>query len=49
MAEMQAMSVPLSSCGEDSTPLRRALTSGLFPHAALKQPDGALISPFCGV
>lgn len=41
------MNVPLTSCGEDTVQLRRALTSGLFPHAALKQPDGAVTSLVC--
>jgi hypothetical protein len=31
----------VKSCGEDTTPLRRALTAGLFPHAASKQLDGS--------
>jgi len=37
---MQQLSLPLVSCGEDTTPLRRALVSGLFTQAARKQPDG---------
>ena len=37
---MQALGIPLRSCGEDSLPLRRALVAGLFPHAAKRQLDG---------
>jgi ATP-dependent RNA helicase DHX8/PRP22 len=37
---LQQMGLPIKSCGEDITPLRRALTAGLFPHAARRQPDG---------
>lgn len=33
--------LPARSAGDDTTPLRRALTAGLFPHAARKQPDGS--------
>ena len=36
-----ALQLPLKSCGEDTTPLRRALVAGLFPHAAKRQADGA--------
>lgn len=36
-----ALRLPLKSCGDDSTPLCRSLTAGLFPHAARKQPDGS--------
>ncbi|GLI64295.1 hypothetical protein VaNZ11_007516 [Volvox africanus] len=35
------LGLQLATCGEDSTPLRRALTAGLFPHAAKLQPDGS--------
>lgn len=35
------LGLPVTSCGEDTTPLRRALTAGLFPHAARLQPDGS--------
>jgi HrpA-like RNA helicase len=35
------LQLPLKSCGEDLTPLRRALTAGLFPHAATKELDGS--------
>ncbi|GLC42130.1 hypothetical protein PLESTM_001294900 [Pleodorina starrii] len=35
------LGLPLASCGDDTTPLRRALTAGLFPHAAKLQPDGS--------
>lgn len=38
---MQALGIPLRSCGEDSLPLRRALVAGLFPHAAKRQLDGS--------
>ncbi len=36
----QGMSLPVQSCGEDTTAVRRAVTSGLFPHAAMRQADG---------
>ncbi|KXZ53924.1 hypothetical protein GPECTOR_6g842 [Gonium pectorale] len=35
------LGLPLASCGDETTPLRRALTVGLFPHAARLQPDGS--------
>ncbi|PNH05818.1 putative pre-mRNA-splicing factor ATP-dependent RNA helicase [Tetrabaena socialis] len=35
------LGLPLATCGDDPTPLRRALTAGLFPHAARLQPDGS--------
>ncbi|KAG2496731.1 hypothetical protein HYH03_005143 [Edaphochlamys debaryana] len=35
------LGLPLRSCGDDPTPLRRALAAGLFPHAARLQPDGS--------
>ena len=38
---LNALEIPQSSCGEDTAPLRRCLTSGLFPHAARAQPDGS--------
>ncbi|KAL4447805.1 hypothetical protein ABPG75_005024 [Micractinium tetrahymenae] len=38
---LQALGIPLRSCGEDSLPLRRALVAGLFPHAAKRQLDGS--------
>ena len=38
----QGMDLPVQSCGEDTTTVRRALTSGFFPHAAARQPDGIL-------
>jgi hypothetical protein len=38
---LQQLELPVKSCGEDLTPLRRALTAGLFPHAASKQLDGS--------
>ncbi len=34
------MGLPVQSCGEDTTAVRRAVTSGLFPHAAMRQADG---------
>lgn len=37
---MVALGVPIKSCGDDTMPLRRALTAGLFPHAAKRQLDG---------
>ncbi len=37
---MEQLGVPMRSCGEDMLPIRRALTAGLFPHAARRQPDG---------
>jgi ATP-dependent RNA helicase DHX8/PRP22 len=40
-AQLSALGLPLLSCGDDSEPLRRALTAGLFPHAARRQPDGS--------
>lgn len=30
----------MTSCKEDTTPVRRCLVAGLFPHAARRQPDG---------
>ncbi len=38
---MSQLGLTVGSCGEDLTPLRRALTCGLFPHAAKRQPDGS--------
>eukprot|EP00198_Chlamydomonas_reinhardtii_P001306 XP_001690641.1 DEAH-box nuclear pre-mRNA splicing factor [Chlamydomonas reinhardtii] len=35
------LGLPLATCGDETTPLRRALTAGLFPHAARLQPDGS--------
>jgi hypothetical protein len=35
--------VPIKSCGADPAPLQRALVSGLFPHAARRQPDGGWV------
>ncbi|EFJ45602.1 DEAH-box nuclear pre-mRNA splicing factor [Volvox carteri f. nagariensis] len=35
------LGLALVSCGDDTAPLRRALTAGLFPHAARLQPDGS--------
>ena len=37
---LEALRLPIKSCGEDTTPLRRALVAGLFPHAARRQLDG---------
>jgi len=34
------LGVPMTSCKEDTTPVRRCLVAGLFPHAARRQPDG---------
>lgn len=41
LGHLQALGMPVKSCGEETTPLRRALTAGLFPHAAKRQVDGA--------
>ena len=41
---MQGMKVSVQSCGEDTTAVRRALTSGLFQNAALRQPDGGVLT-----
>lgn len=38
---LQALGIPLVSCGEDTRVLRRALVAGLFPHAARRQLDGS--------
>ncbi|KAJ9513362.1 hypothetical protein QJQ45_001401 [Haematococcus lacustris] len=38
---MRQLGLAVASCGEDCTPLRKALTAGLFPHAARLQPGGA--------
>ncbi|KAF5842772.1 Oligonucleotide/oligosaccharide-binding protein [Dunaliella salina] len=38
--QLHQLQLPLTSCGEDPTPLRRALVAGLFPQSARKQPDG---------
>lgn len=38
---LEALGIPLRSCGEDHLPLRRALVAGLFPHAAKRQLDGS--------
>lgn len=40
LGHLQALGMPIKSCGEETTPLRRALTAGLFPHAAKRQVDG---------
>lgn len=37
---LEKLGVPVKSCGEDTTNLRRALVSGIFPHAAKRQVDG---------
>lgn len=39
---LEDLGIPLKSCGEDDAPLRRALVTGLFPHAAKLQLDGKL-------
>lgn len=38
------LGIAIKSCGEDTTNLRRALVSGIFPHAAKWQVDGELLS-----
>lgn len=38
---LQSLGLPVKSCGSDPVPVQRALVSGLFPHAARRQPDGA--------
>lgn len=40
MRYMGQLGLPIKSCGEDTTHLRRALVCGLFPHAARRQPEG---------
>lgn len=40
LGHLEALGIPDKSCGDDTTPLRRALTAGLFPHAARRQLDG---------
>jgi hypothetical protein len=42
---LSALKMPLKSCGTDDTPLRRALLSGLFLHAAVMLPDGKSPEP----
>lgn len=37
---LQQLGLPAASCGDDTTPLRRALVAGLFPHASRLQADG---------
>ncbi|KAF8063655.1 RID1 [Scenedesmus sp. PABB004] len=37
---LEALGLPLKSCGSDPLPVARALTAGLFPHAARRRPDG---------
>jgi HrpA-like RNA helicase len=38
---MLGLKFQLSSCGEDTVPLRQSLVKGLFLHAARRQQDGA--------
>ncbi|KAK9828750.1 hypothetical protein WJX72_001917 [[Myrmecia] bisecta] len=40
LENIKALGLPLLSCGSDTTPVRRALTSGLFKHAAKRHTDG---------
>lgn len=40
LRHLQQLRLQVQSCGDDTTSLRRALTSGLFPHAARRFPDG---------
>jgi hypothetical protein len=37
---LTTLGLPIKSCGSDCVPVQRALVSGLFPHAAKRQPDG---------
>ena len=37
---LKRFDIPLVSCGEDHTKVRRCLTSGYFRNAAVVQPDG---------
>lgn len=37
---LQGLGRQLSSCGRDTTPIRRAITAGFFPNAAQLQPHG---------
>ena len=37
---LEDLGIPIKSCGEDDAPLRRALVTGLFPHAAKLQLNG---------
>jgi len=39
--QLLSLGLTVVSCGADTTPLRRALTAGLFPHAARLQPDNS--------
>lgn len=45
--QLQQLQLPLASCGEDTTALRRALVAGLFPNSARKQPDGTYKVAMC--
>lgn len=38
---LEALKLPIKSCGDDFTVVKRALTAGLFPHAAKRQLDGS--------
>lgn len=38
---MAALGLPMASCGADAEPVARALTAGLFPHAARRVADGS--------
>jgi ATP-dependent RNA helicase DHX8/PRP22 len=38
---LEALKLPIKSCGDDFTLVKRALTAGLFPHAAKRQLDGS--------
>lgn len=48
LGHLEALGIPVKSCGDDTTPLRRALTAGLFPHAARRQLDGGSGQELCG-
>ncbi|GAA6001099.1 hypothetical protein JCM10207_007412 [Rhodosporidiobolus poonsookiae] len=37
---LKRFNIPIISCGEDNTAIRRCLTSGYFRNAAVAQPDG---------
>eukprot|EP00775_Hariotina_reticulata_P008561 gene8561-8743_t len=38
---LEALQLPVKSCGNDPVPVQRALVAGLFPHAARRQADGS--------
>jgi len=46
---LKRFEIPIASCGEDHTSIRRCLTSGYFRNAAVLQPDGTYRSVREGV